>query len=138
MSAALSAPIVKKPIITELNRAAFQKLLENNPGQVILKFGAEWCGPCGRIKPLVEAFFATSPDSVVCGDIDVDESFDLYAFLKSKRMVTGVPAILCYRRGNTSFIPDDSVTGADAAALDAFFRRCGDFAATGVLPKNTK
>jgi len=32
---------------------------------------------------------------------------------------------LMYKRGNVSFIPDDSVTGADPTALDAFFKRCG-------------
>jgi hypothetical protein len=32
---------------------------------------------------------------------------------------------MCYKKGNTSFIPDDSVTGADPAQLDGFFKRCG-------------
>jgi hypothetical protein len=40
-------------------------------------------------------------------------------------MVNGVPVIMCYKKGNTSFIPDDSVTGSDPVALDAFFKRCG-------------
>jgi hypothetical protein len=40
-------------------------------------------------------------------------------------MVNGIPVILMYKRGNVSFIPDDSVTGADPGALDAFFKRCG-------------
>jgi hypothetical protein len=62
---------------------------------------------------------------VVCADIDVDESFDLYAHLKQKKMVNGIPVILMFKKGNVSYIPDDSVTGADPAALDAFFKRCG-------------
>ena len=28
-------------------------------------------------------------------------------------------------KGNTSYIPDDSVTGADPVKLSAFFKRCG-------------
>ena len=106
-------------------RQDFLNLLSKNPGLVILKLGATWCGPCKRIKPVVDAFFASSPDSVVCCDVDVDESFDLYAYLKSKKMVNGVPVIMCYKKGNTSFIPDDSITGADPAELDKFFKRCG-------------
>lgn len=35
-------------------------------------------------------------------------------------MVNGIPVMLCYKKGNTNFIPDDSVTGADPGALDAF------------------
>ena len=40
-------------------------------------------------------------------------------------MVNGVPVLLCYKKGNTGYIPDDSITGADPAGLDAFFKRCG-------------
>lgn len=101
------------------------RLLEKNPGLVIIKMGASWCGPCKKIKPVVDAFFAASPDNVICCEIDVDESFDVYTYFKSKRMVNGVPVIMCYKKGNTSYIPDDSVTGADPEALDAFFKRCG-------------
>ena len=115
-----------KTIITKFEtRNDFFQLLSNNPGLIIVKFGAEWCGPCKLIAPVLEGFFATSPDNVVCADIDVDESFDIYAFMKSKKMVNGIPVILCYKKGNTTFIPDDSITGADPGQLHAFFTRCG-------------
>jgi thiol-disulfide isomerase/thioredoxin len=107
------------------NRTHFFKLLEKNPGIIVIKLGASWCGPCKKIKPVVDAFFASSPDNVICCDIDVDESFDVYAYLKSKKMVNGIPILMSYKMGNTSFIPDDSVTGSDPVALDAFFKRCG-------------
>jgi len=91
-----------------------------------VKLGATWCGPCKRIAPALEGFFATSPPQVVCADIDVDKSIDFYAMLKSKKMVNGIPVILCYKKGNTTYIPDDSVTGADPNQLSAFFKRCGN------------
>lgn len=117
---------MSKEIISEIvNRDAFFHLLGHNPGLIVLKLGAEWCGPCKLIKDVVHGFFATSPAEVICGDIDVDVSFDFYALLKSKKMVNGIPAILCYKKGNTTFIPDDMVTGAAPGPLDAFFRRCG-------------
>lgn len=115
-----------KTIITHFeSRHEFNKLLSNNPGMILVKFGATWCGPCKKIKHIVDAFYASSPDNVVCCDIDVDESFDLFAYLKSKKMVNGVPVMLRWNIGNTSFIPDDSVTGASPIDLDAFFKRCG-------------
>lgn len=115
-----------KQVISEIqSRDAFFHLLQNNPGLIILKLGASWCGPCAKIKNVVEAFFATSPENVVCGDIDVDISFDFYSFLKSKKMVNGIPVILCYKKGNSTYIPDDSVTGADPLQLQNFFKRCG-------------
>jgi thioredoxin 1 len=107
------------------SRQEFLKLLQVNPGLVIVKLGATWCGPCKQIAPVVHGFFASSPNDVICADIDVDESFDLYAYFKSKKMVNGIPVILCYKKGNITFIPDDSVTGAEPGALDAFFKRCG-------------
>jgi hypothetical protein len=73
----------------------------------------------------VEAFFASSPEEVLCCDIDVDDHVDLYSFLKSKRMINGIPAIFCYKRGNLGFSPDDSVTGIDPVLLHSFFTRCG-------------
>jgi thioredoxin 1 len=117
--------ISKQVISVFENRAEFLELLKVNPGLIVVKLGATWCGPCKRIAHIVEAFFVSSPDSVICADIDVDESFDLYSFLKHKQMVNGIPAILCYKRGNVGFAPDDMVTGADPNALDAFFKRCG-------------
>ena len=116
----------KKTIITYFqSRDHFMRLLEKNPGLIIVKFGATWCRPCSMIKPIVDAFFASSPDNVVCCEIDVDESFDLYSYLKSKKMINGIPVLLCYKKGNVSYIPDDSITGANASQLDAFFKRCG-------------
>ena len=117
--------VTKQVISVFENRNDFLKLLKLNPGLVIVKLGASWCGPCKKIAHLVDAFFASSPPDVICADIDVDESIDLYSYLKTKRMVNGIPVILMYKRGNVSFIPDDSVTGADPGALDAFFKRCG-------------
>ena len=117
-----------KTIITSFSsRKDFLNLLEENPGLIVLKFGATWCKPCKIIKPVVDAFFASSPNNVLCCDIDIDESFDLYAFLKSKKMVLGVPVLLCYTKGNTTYIPTDSVTGIDPNELDSFFRRCGKY-----------
>jgi thioredoxin 1 len=116
---------MEKQVISKFDsRHDFSKLLKVNPGLVIMKLGAEWCGPCKKIKPVVDGFFATSPPEVICAEIDVDESFDLYAQLKSKKMVNGIPVILCYKKGNHTFIPDDSVTGSDPGGLDAFFKRC--------------
>ena len=119
--------MTSKEIISEITtRDAFFHLVRNNPGLVIMKLGAEWCGPCKQIKHIVHAFFATSPPDVVCCDIDVDQSFDFYSMLKSKKMVNGIPVMLCYKKGNLSFIPDDIITGADPQGLDSFFKRCAN------------
>ena len=57
-------------------------------------------------------------------DIDDDECFDLYATLKSKKMVNGVPTILAYVKGNMTIIPDFNVVGTDSTQLNYFFNQC--------------
>lgn len=117
---------MSKQIISEIeNRGAFLTLLTHNPGLIVLKLGAEWCGPCKTIHHAVNGFFATSPPEVVCCDIDVDKSFDFYSFLKSKKMVNGIPVLLCYKKGNSTYIPDDIITGSNPQELHNFFARCG-------------
>ena len=119
--------MTSRTIISEIeHREAFFNLLKHNTGLIILKLGATWCGPCKTIQHVVHAFFASSPVDVICCDIDVDKSFDFYSFLKSKKMVNGIPVLLCYKKGNDTFIPDDMITGTEPGPLNNFFKRCGN------------
>jgi thiol-disulfide isomerase/thioredoxin len=119
-------PNMPLEIITEIpSLSDFKTILEHNPGVFIMKLGAEWCGPCKKIDPLVADMMTKMPtDKIQCALIDVDESFELYAFLKTKKMVNGIPAILAYYQGNTHFVPDDVVIGADPAQIVSLFNRC--------------
>ena len=113
------------PILEKIdNVRQFSDYLQSNPGLLIIKFGAEWCGPCKQIQKQVHDWFDRMPATVQGFIIDVDESFELYAFLKTKKMVNGVPVILCYDKGNLNYIPSDTIIGADKAGIDAFFQRC--------------
>jgi thioredoxin 1 len=106
----------------EVSRAQFEEMLTNNPGKIVLKFGATWCGPCKAIEPLVNMWFSKMPSNVKCVVIDVDDSFDLYGALKSRRQINGIPAILCFNKGNLSYIPDMTVVGADVEQVNMFFK----------------
>ena len=106
------------------DRNAFQKLLEENQGVIILKFGAEWCKPCKAIAPLVNSYKEQLPAGVDFYDLDVDDNFEIYAYLKSKKMVSGIPTLLAYYAGNTSFASDNSVTGVNLEAVKLFFSQC--------------
>ena len=121
-------PMEKLPLpdnlMTEMSKTDFQNALVNNPGALIIKFGAEWCGPCKRIEPLVYQWYSKLPPTIQGAIIDIDENFEIYAFLKSKRIVNGVPVILCYKKRNQSWIPDDIVVGADENQVNLFFQRC--------------
>jgi thiol-disulfide isomerase/thioredoxin len=111
----------------ELTRPQFEELLKENTGNIIIKFGATWCGPCKRIEAHVGQWFdllnLKSDQKNLCIAIDVDDSFDLYGAFKSRRQVSGIPAILHFKQGNASYIPDNSVVGADHAQVNEFFKR---------------
>ena len=109
-------------IITSLNKKEFSEILQQNPGHFIIKFGAEWCGPCKQIEGLVNDWMNRMPTATTkCAIIDVDDNFEIYAFLKSKRMVGGIPVILCYKAGNLTHIPDDVIVGAEVTQINHFF-----------------
>ena len=110
-------------VITEMTMDSFKESLKTNPGILIIKFGAEWCGPCKKIEPFVHDWIDRfSQDSrVQFAIIDIDENFDVYAFLKNKRMVNGIPVMLCYKKGNLTWVPDNTVVGANEKQLDVFF-----------------
>jgi len=47
-------------------------------------------------------------------------------------MVNGIPVLLCYKKGNATFIPDDIITGSDPNQLHQFFTRCGQHLTTAL------
>jgi thioredoxin 1 len=115
----------KREVITSLAKLPdMSKLLQDNPGVIIMKLGAEWCGPCKRIESLVKQCMDQAPSNVQCAIIDVDESLEIYSFLKNKKVVNGIPAILGYYSGNLNYIPDDVVIGSDQNQVISFFQRC--------------
>jgi len=135
----VEVPSATAPYERELSRLQFEEILRQNPGNVIVKFGATWCGPCKRVEAQVGQWFdlLTKGDkspmdpkdpsvlqtSNMCIAIDVDNSIDLYGAFKSRRQVSGIPAILLFKQGNLSYIPDDMVVGADPRQVNDFFKK---------------
>ena len=106
------------------NREEYLNVIGSNRGLLFVKFGADWCNPCKVIESDVVERFNKMPDNVQCYIIDIDKNSDVYAFLKTKKMVSGIPAILCYQHENDSYIPDEIHMGSDKTKLNAFFQRC--------------
>jgi hypothetical protein len=114
-------------IITNIsNSAEFFKCLHNNPGRIIIKFTAEWCGPCNKIKKMVDEHIHRNINNpkIQFYILDIDTNFELYAFLKKKKMISGIPAILCWNKSNIYYIPDDFISGTDKEQISLFFERC--------------
>ena len=73
-------------VIEEIkDKNEFLNILKKNPGVVVIKFGAEWCKPCKAMHDDLHEWFDKMPENVKCYDLDVDDNFELYAYLKTKK-----------------------------------------------------
>lgn len=113
------------PVITKItSKAHFKELIENNPGVFIVKFGATWCEPCKKIETLVNGWVNKMPNNVQCAVVDVDECIEVYGFLRTKKMVKTIPALLGYYQENTSHIPDEFISSSQDGDVNLFFKTC--------------
>ena len=120
----------EREIIEELEIEEF-KTLRNSLGNkvLIVKFSAEWCKPCQKIKKFVHERFAQMPENVVIVDIDIDETMDLYMAFKTKKMLKGVPSFLAFhgdvkREDAHWYISDNSISGSNETDVGSFFNHC--------------
>lgn len=88
-------------------------LLASKP-LVMLKFSAEWCGPCKAVKPAVDHMSTTFPN-VAMADVDVDENQQI----ASQFGVTAMPTFLFFHRG----VEIDRVKGGNVIAVTAALRK---------------
>ena len=110
--------------ITNVNM--LQTLINNLQDKqiIIIKFTADWCGPCKNIKDICNKHVSQLPKNINFYEIDVDDSIELYSFLKTKKMVNGIPAILAYYNVKEDYyIPDDSILGGNKEKVNEFFLR---------------
>jgi thioredoxin 1 len=112
-------------------REDLKNFLKNSENEItFIKYGATWCKPCQMIAPTIKSLneqVVKAKKTINYIDLDVDECSDLYAFMKQKKMVRGIPVIMCYKKSqyndNTFYVPVDSVTGASVQDVVNFYKR---------------
>ena len=62
---------------------------------VLVDFWAEWCGPCKRLGPTVDALAAEYAGKVTVGKLNVDEN----PAVSFKFQIRGIPTILIFKGG---------------------------------------
>ena len=62
---------------------------------VLVDFWAEWCGPCKRLNPTIEALATDYAGKVTIGKMNVDDNPNT-AF---KFQIRGIPAVLLFKNG---------------------------------------
>ena len=72
----------------------FEAEVLNSQEPVLVDFWAPWCGPCRRIKPVIEKV-ALDKKIVMC---NIDDNIDLTA----KYSVSSIPALLLFKNGQVT------------------------------------
>ncbi|SDM33131.1 thioredoxin family protein [Allokutzneria albata] len=82
--------------VVQVTSANHAQILEISKTKlVILDFGAEWCGPCRQMKPVIERLAAEYNGRFLLGVVNVDVSRDL----SSKYRIQYLPTLVPVRHG---------------------------------------
>jgi len=68
---------------------------ETKQGVVLVDFWAEWCGPCRRLAPTVEALAGEYDGRATVAKLNVDENPNV----PSRFMIRGIPTLLLFKNG---------------------------------------
>ncbi len=81
--------------IQKMTEAEFAEKLPQSAVLTVVDFSAEWCGPCKRQYPILEAIAKEMQGKVNFANIDVDENPNIAAELE----ISSIPLLVFYKDG---------------------------------------
>ncbi|MBU1627477.1 thioredoxin [bacterium] len=81
--------------LAEFNDANFDKEVLESGIPVLVDFGAEWCGPCKKLHPIVEELSSEYNGKIKTGYFDIGVSTNTPA----KLGIMSVPTVILFKNG---------------------------------------
>ena len=82
----------------------FDDSVLKSSGPVLVDFWAEWCGPCKRLAPTVDALAADYAGRITVGKMNIDDN----PKVPERYQIRGIPTLLLFKGGQVV----ESVVGA--------------------------
>ena len=97
------------------NDQTFDADISINDLPVVVDFGAEWCGPCKVLDPILEEIAIENKDKVKIFKMNIDEN----PMTPQKFGVRGIPTIMLFNKGE---LVDTKVGSLPKSSLDAWIK----------------
>jgi len=78
-----------------VNDANFAKAVLEAPHPVLVDFGAEWCGPCVAVAPVIRDLAAEYAERLAVATVDIDREPQLAA----RYGVRSIPTVVLFEHG---------------------------------------
>ncbi|MFH1065759.1 MAG: thioredoxin domain-containing protein [Nanoarchaeota archaeon] len=115
--------------VKELTPETFDSVVLENKLPVVVKFYAEWCGPCRAYKPIFEKVCAEYEENLVCAAYNTDQDNEIENSISGRYDVTGIPSTRFFHKGS-EFDKKRFSGGRPELILrsmfDAFLKECGN------------
>ena len=93
------------------NDADFDQDINSQKVPVVVDFGADWCGPCKQLDPILEEIAEENSDKFKVFKINIDEN----PMVPQKFGVRGIPTIMLFKDGK---LIDTKVGSLPKSALE--------------------
>jgi thioredoxin 1 len=90
----------------------YEELVLKSDKPAVVDFGAEWCGPCKALAPIIEEMATEYEGRAIIGKVDVDEAPGISA----KYGIRNVPTVIFIKNGE---IVDKQVGAVPKSTLTA-------------------